>query len=171
VVSIIVMCTANRGRSPLAEAILRRKLGDRGLAHVHLESAGICAYELGRAGMGADPRVADVALRHGLDLSPHCVRPFDASRFNEFDLIVVMEEWQAEVLHRAFRPREGTICTLRQLGGESCNPDTPDTAGVPLDALEGYFEEAERCLEAALRSGPLAALLAGVSRPPSEETA
>ena len=167
----MVMCTANRGRSPLAEAILRRKLGDRGLAHVHVESAGICAYELGRAGLGADPRVAKVALRHGLDLSQHYARPFDANRFNEFDLIVVMEEWQAEVLCSAFRPREGTIFTLRQLGGEGDDPDTPDTAGVPLDAIEAYFEEAERCLEAALGSGPLATLLAGFTRPASEETA
>jgi hypothetical protein len=63
---------------------------------------------------------------------------------------------------------------LRQLGGESGDPDTPDVAGVPLDALEEFFEEAERCLDAALNGGPLARLLAGVSRAaraPSGKTA
>lgn len=168
-VNVIVMCTANRGRSPLAEAMLRRKLSQRGLTSVQVESAGMCVYELGRTGMGVNELVVDVATRHGFDLSQHSARPFDPGRFDEFDLIVVMEEWQAQALHHVFHPPEGKVCTLRQLGGESGDPDTPDVAGVPLDAIEAFFEEAERCLNAALNSGPLARLLAGASHvaPPS----
>ncbi len=172
--TVLVMCTANRGRSPFAEAMLRRKLSERGFAHVRVESAGMCVYELGRTGMGVNELVADVATRHGFDLSQHSARPFDASRFDEFDLIIVMEEWQAQSLHHVFHPPEGKVYTLRQLGGESGDPDTPDVAGVPLDALEEFFEEAERCLDAALNGGPLARLLAGVSRAaraPSGKTA
>ncbi len=174
-VTVLVMCTANRGRSPVAEAMLRRKLSERGFAHVQVESAGMCVYELGRIGMGVNELVAEVATRHGFDLSQHSARPFDASRFDEFDLIIVMEEWQAQTLHHGFQPREGKVYTLRQLAGESGDSDTPDVAGVPLHAIEEYFEEAERCLEAALNGGPLAELLAGVSRspprPPSAKTA
>lgn len=163
VVSVIMMCTANRGRSPLAEAMLRRKLSERGFALVQVESAGMCVYELGRTGMGANELVADVARRHGFDLSQHSARPFDAGRFDEFDLIVVMEEWQARALHHVFHPRAGKVCTLRQLSGQSGDPDTPDVTGVPSDAIEAFFVEADRCLEAALESGPLARLLADAS--------
>jgi len=174
VVNVLVICTANRGRSPFAEAMLWRKLRERSFTDVHVESAGMCVYELGRTGMGINEPVLDVAARHGFDLSQHRARPFDASRFDEFDLIIVMEAWQAQALHHVFRPRDGKVYTLRQLDGENGDPDTPDVAGVPMDALEEYFEEADRCLEAALNSGPLARLLAGVGRaalrPPSGKT-
>ncbi len=91
-ISILAMCTANHGRSPLAEAMLRRKLSERGFARVRVESAGMCVYELGRTGMGVNPSILDVAARHGFDLSRHRARPFDAGRFDEFHLIIVMEE-------------------------------------------------------------------------------
>lgn len=163
VANILVMCTANAGRSPIAEAILRRKLHERGFPHVNVESAGMCVHELGWTGMGVSTLVADVAAGHGLDLSQHRARPFDPDRFGEFDLIVVMEKWQAAALHHVFHPPEGKVCTLRRLGGENGDPNTPDVAGMPADALEAYFNEAEHCLEAALKNGPLARLIANVS--------
>jgi len=175
--SVLVMCTANRGRSPIAEMMLRRKLAERGLDHVvSVESAGICVHELGRTGMQVSQLTAEVAARHGLDLSRHRARPFDAKRFAEFDLIVVMERWQAKALHDVFHPHDGKVLTLRQLAGESGDADTPDVAGVPADMLEAYLAEAERCLDAALENGRLAQLVSRAlsragSRPPSEETA
>jgi protein-tyrosine phosphatase len=152
--------TANRGRSPIAEAMLRRKLRERGFAHVSVESAGRCVHELGQTGMGVSTLAADIAARHGIDLSRHRARVFEAHRFSEFDLIVVKEGWQEEALERVFHPQDGKVVTLRQLGGESDDPNTPDVAGVPADALEAYFVEAERCLDAALENGPLAWLFA-----------
>lgn len=164
-VSVIVMCTANRGRSPLAEAMLRRKLEVRGFADVKVESAGMCVYELGRAGAAVNPLISDLAKRHGYDLSKHRARPFDAGRFGEYDLIVVMEGWQAEALRQVFQLNDGKVCTLRQLAGESGgDPNTPDVAGVPITAIEAYFAEADRCLEAAFNNGPLARLLADAGR-------
>lgn len=174
--NVLMMCTANRGRSPIAEAMLRRKLAERGFAYVSVESAGICVHELGRTGMQVSKLTAEVAARHGFDLSRHRARPFDAKRFAEFDLIVVMEGWQAKALHDVFHPHDGKVLTLRQLAGESGDPDTPDVAGVPADALDAYFVEAERCLDAALENGRLAQLISRApsrtaSGSPSEETA
>jgi len=165
VANILVICTANRGRSPIAEAMLRRKLCERGFTDVSVESAGMCVHELGRTGMAVSTLIADIAARHGLDLSQHRARPLDAHRVSEFDLIVVMEGWQAEAIEHVFHPQDGKVVTLRQLGGESGDPNTPDVAGVPADALEAYFVEAERCLDAALENGPLARLVAKVPSP------
>jgi hypothetical protein len=72
----------------------------------------------------------------------------------------MMEGWQAEALDRVFHSQDGKVVTLRQLGGKSGDPDTPDVSGVPADALDAYFVEAERCLDAALENGPLVWLFA-----------
>jgi protein-tyrosine phosphatase len=167
---ILVMCTANRGRSPIAEAMLRRKLTQRGLDRaITVESAGLCVHEIGRTGYSVPATVAEVAARHGFDLREHRARPLDWRRFPEFDLVIVMEAWQAKTLADAFRPESRKAYTLRELSGVASDLDTPDVAGMPAETLEAFVAEAERCLEAALRSGPLERLVAALSRAPAGE--
>ena len=164
---VLIVCTANRGRSPIAEAILRRMLAEQGVGdRVIVESAGLCAYELDLAGQPANPLSIAVAAKHGIDLSHHVVRPVTRSLVQASDLVVVMETWQAKVLRAVFREPAPTIATLRELAGVKDDPDTPDIVGSPPEAIEQYLVEAERCLSAGLRAGPLASL-ASVSPAPT----
>jgi protein-tyrosine-phosphatase len=58
-IRILVVCAANRGRSPIVEDLLRPRLTAVGLRFaVELSSAGICAAELGCVGLlaGGDLR-------------------------------------------------------------------------------------------------------------------
>jgi protein-tyrosine-phosphatase len=129
-------------------------VGDR----VTVESAGLCAYELEFVGQPANPLSIAVAAKHGLDLSHHVVRPVTRSLVAASELVIVMEAWQTGVLRAGFRGPTPTIATLRELAGVKDDPDTPDIAGLPQEAIERYLVEAERCLSAGLRAGPLANL-------------
>jgi protein-tyrosine phosphatase len=161
---ILVVCTANRGRSPLAAAMLGRKLAERGLREtVAVESAGLCVHELGRTSMPVPAEIAEVGARHGIDLRRHRARPLEWHRYEQFDLAIVMEGWQAEALASASRPAVPKAYTLRQLAGERGDHDTPDVAGRPVHELERFVAEAERCLDAAFQRGPLAELIARVA--------
>ena len=156
---VLVVCTANRGRSPIAEAILRRMLAEQGAGdRVVVESAGLCAYELEFVGQPANPLSIAVAAKHGIDLSRHVVRPVTRSLVQASDLVIVMEAWQTGVLRAVFRGPTPVIATLRELAGVEDDPNTPDIAGLPQEAIEQYLVEAERCLSAGLRAGPLASL-------------
>jgi protein-tyrosine phosphatase len=156
---VLIVCTANRGRSPIAEAILRRMLAEQGLGdRVSVESAGLCTYELDLAGQPANPLSVAVAGKHGLDLSRHVVRPVTRSLVEASDLVIVMETWQSKVLRTVYRGPSPTIVMLRDLSGVNNDSDTPDIAGSPPEAIEQYIVEAERCLSAGLRAGPLASL-------------
>ncbi|MBP6133345.1 MAG: low molecular weight phosphotyrosine protein phosphatase, partial [Thauera sp.] len=66
---ILTLCTGNICRSPLAEFLLRDRLAARGRAAT-VASAGIGAL----VGHPADETTQRVALRHGIDLSPHVAR-------------------------------------------------------------------------------------------------
>jgi protein-tyrosine phosphatase len=137
--------------------LAERGLGDR----VTVESAGLCAYELGLAGQPANPISVAVAAKHGIDLSHHVVRPVTRSLVEASDLVIVMETWQTKVLRTVTGGQPPTIATLRELAGIKDDTDTPDIAGSPPEAVEQYLVEAERSLSAALRAGPLARLASG----------
>ena len=82
---VAVLCTANRCRSPLAAAILRREIAARRLP-VDVASAGILD-----PGQPATPRTVEVATRLGLDLRPHVSRVIDSELLVGADLVVGME--------------------------------------------------------------------------------
>jgi protein-tyrosine phosphatase len=95
---LLFVCTANRARSPLAAALLRRELtrisGRRPL--VEADSAGLQAI--------ADERVLrvmrDAARGHGVDLTQHRARAFELSMLESSQLFLTMTEVQRSALAR-----------------------------------------------------------------------
>lgn len=94
---ILFICLGNICRSPMAEAIMRKLVEDRGLSSEYeIDSAGLIGYHEGE---GADPRMKAHARRHGYILT-HRSRPVRAIDFELFDLIVSMDDSNWDRLHR-----------------------------------------------------------------------
>ena len=70
--AVLFACNFNRVRSPMAEALLKRALGDR----VYVDSCGL-KQEPGEAGEGADPFVRSVMEEISVDLANHAPKTFD----------------------------------------------------------------------------------------------
>ena len=85
---ILMICLGNICRSPLAEAILRKKAEGYGL-DIEVDSAG---FEYCNVGMSPDPRSREVACRHNVDISGIRSRLFKYSDFEYFDTIYVMDK-------------------------------------------------------------------------------
>jgi protein-tyrosine-phosphatase len=83
---ILLVCTGNTCRSPLAEALLRRKLAERHVDGVTACSAGTGAWDGAPASEGAYL----VALEHGLDLSAHRARLLTREIVTDADLVLTM---------------------------------------------------------------------------------
>lgn len=96
---ILVVCSGNTCRSPLAAALLTRALQAAGRGDIAVESAGTGAWDGAPASEGSYL----VALEHGLDLSAHRARMLDAALVESADLILTMG-----------RPHLGRV---RELGG------------------------------------------------------
>lgn len=94
---ILFVCLGNICRSPAAEGILRRMIGERGLENeLETDSAGTYA---GHAGDLSDPRMRRAAARRGYELT-HRARQIRREDFYEFDRIVVMDDANYETVHR-----------------------------------------------------------------------
>jgi protein-tyrosine phosphatase len=81
---ILVVCTANRVRSPLAAAMLTARCAQR-RADVKISSAGML-----RGGHPAEPFAVQVGLEHGLDLSRHVSRQVTSELLQRSDLVIAM---------------------------------------------------------------------------------
>jgi protein-tyrosine phosphatase len=167
---ILLLCTANICRSPMAQALLARELGARGMAA--LVSSG------GMLGSGASPpcEVVTAMAGRGLDVSGHKSRQVTAGDLARADLILGMAREHvrhAVVVHphawpRAFTIRElvrrGDLVGTRQPGetlsgwlarahegrdglallGDSPQDDVADPIGGPANAYERTAAELEQ---------------------------
>lgn len=89
---ILIVCTANMCRSPLAAAMLDRALDQRGVA-ADVRSAGLMP--------GGRPMPADglrVAREHGLDLTGHVSQELDLWTAERADLILTMTREQGRTI-------------------------------------------------------------------------
>jgi len=86
--SVLLVCSANQCRSPLAEAMLRQALAEAAPQEIwRVESAGTYAV----VGLPATEYSRQEAQRQGLDLSLHRSQPASCELLSEFDLILAME--------------------------------------------------------------------------------
>ena len=86
-VRILTVCTHNRTRSVMMEALLRSMLTDRlGADRVVVTSAGF-----GPPGMPAIPEAVEAMERRGFDVSTHRSRSVDAPLLADTDLVLTAE--------------------------------------------------------------------------------
>lgn len=112
-IEILVLCTGNICRSPMAEAFLRHHLALRGV-DATVSSAGLL-YDAAEASANAVTALG----KRGLDLSTHRSRKITAGLLEGADLLVAMERRhvrEAVVLAPAIFPRTFTLKELVRRG-------------------------------------------------------
>ncbi|MGH2808826.1 MAG: hypothetical protein ACRDKT_16290 [Actinomycetota bacterium] len=80
------VCTGNLCRSPMAEALLRHALQERGCTDIEVSSSGTWAYY----GRPATQEAIDAVAARGGILTEHLSRPVDHHEIDEADLVIAM---------------------------------------------------------------------------------
>jgi protein-tyrosine-phosphatase len=113
---ILVVCTANICRSPMAACLLRRRLKT---VSQPVRPAVISAGTWAKAGQ----RAADGAIRamrlRGLDLDEHRSKLVNEELVFAADLVIVMEKWHQEALRAEYPDAARRIVMLTELAGRS----------------------------------------------------
>jgi protein-tyrosine-phosphatase len=102
--AVLFACNFNRVRSPMAEALLKRALGDR----VYVDSCGLKPASA-EQGHGADPFVEAVMAEISCDLQRHRPKTFEDLEDGSFDLIVSLTP---EAQHRAVELTRGRAAEI-----------------------------------------------------------
>jgi protein-tyrosine phosphatase len=137
---ILVVCTGNVCRSPLAQgfldAALRTRLGE---AAPSVASAGTAGWD----GSGAMPEAVAAAAERGVDIAGHRARRLLTSHVEEVDLVIGMATEHREAVADAMPQIAGKAFTLKELVRlvEALPPAT--VAGDPEARLVARVGEAD----------------------------
>lgn len=142
---IVIVCTGNTCRSPMAETLLReqirQKLGSEDT--VRVLSAGVAAG----SGSGASPQAVEVMGGRGLDLTGHSSRPLDDAVMNVADLILTMTRGHRDAILAAWPTMADRVHTLRRDGG-----DITDPVGMPVEVYQKCSDQIDQELAAWLEA-------------------
>lgn len=135
--NVLLVCTGNICRSPLAAALLERAVKDHGL-EIAVASAGTGAWDGAPASEGAYL----VGLERGLDLSGHRARLLTRELVEQADLILTMARH-----HRARVQElggEGRVFVLGEYAGrDGEDVEVSDPFGGLLDVYRDTYVELE----------------------------
>jgi protein-tyrosine-phosphatase len=131
---LVLLCTGNTCRSPLAAAVFRAELG-ADAERVEVLSAGTAAWD----GQPASAGAIEAAARAGLDLSAHRSQRPSAGLLSGADLVLVMEpEHTRAAVALGADPRRTHVLSEW--------PEPGEQAVVVSDPFGGSLEVYEECL-------------------------
>jgi protein-tyrosine-phosphatase len=132
---ILFVCTGNTCRSPMAEAMLRRKVAQESLSErIHVTSAGLSAWE----GERASAEAIQVMRQKGLTLDLHRARLLQGEMLSSADLVLTMAESHRTQILRRWETVAGKVWVWG---------DYVNLKGDVADPFGGTILDYERCAE------------------------
>jgi protein-tyrosine-phosphatase len=122
--TILIVCTGNLCRSPMAEGLLRERLAQdetQARRDWRVASAGVWTTD----GRPASAHAVEEMERRGIDISGHRSRNVTHEMLAQADLVLVMSRQHAEALGAAFPEYSSKVYLLSEMSGPAYDIQDP----------------------------------------------
>jgi low molecular weight protein-tyrosine phosphatase len=140
---ILIVCSGNICRSPMAEGYLKEKLSNLKMNNINVYSAGT----LNISGKSADDNAIAACLDNGIDIRSHVSYGIIQLPVGSAGLILVMEEGHRESIIDNFPIAEGKTHLLGDFSPDNPGCEIDDPIGLPLECFQESFKEIKTCLD------------------------
>jgi protein-tyrosine-phosphatase len=138
---ILVICTGNTCRSPMASGMLKEMLEEKGRSDIEVDSAGIFAFE----DQSASENAISAAETNGFDLKDHKAKRLDKSLLSKADLVITMTNSHRDAILNFMPSMKSKIFTLNSFVGKE--GDIIDPFGCSLEVYEQTLSEIKESLK------------------------
>lgn len=133
--TILVICTGNICRSPIAEALLAARLPGK-----KVYSAGVAAL----VGEGADPKSITACEAHGLNIDAHRAQQLTLPMLQNADLVLTLDQGHSNWINGRYPQFRGKVLKLGKWRG---NQDVPDPYRESQEVFNQCFDDIEGMVE------------------------
>ncbi len=141
---ILMVCSGNVCRSPMAEGLLKEELRRRNLEGIRVVSAGVVAYH----GLPAVEMAALVCKNEDdLDITGHRSRALSVDMVEGADMVLVMQRHQGEDIRGTLSRARGKIRLLGSFAADDRgDAEIPDPAGPSYQEFHRCYKRIRRAV-------------------------
>lgn len=144
---ILMVCTGNICRSPMAEGLLKHLLPPELKSQVNIRSAGTH----GLHGHQAEPNAVAAMAHWGIDIGSHRARLLTYDMIRQADLILAMEKAHLEAIRGMSLFARPDARLLTHFGPSHLSSEIADPYGAPLEAYQECLQILRPCINGVIR--------------------
>jgi len=145
--TILIVCTGNICRSPMAEGVLRDRFRSSGMDHIRLESAGIHGWDSQRPTLQAVQACRGI----GVDIGDLRSSPINRQMVEAAALILAMERHHIEKIQEWFNVESAKLHLLGEFYPENPGMEIPDPYGLSTAYYRKILDLICRCANGLVR--------------------